>query len=258
MTKSLYIKPHHCHPELVEGQQLTNMKIEICANGFESAKIAQETGANRIELCENLSVGGLTPSRELITNVVKEIGIETQVLIRPRAGDFYYTEAEIETMIQDISFCKSIGCAGVVSGILTSEMHIDVANTQRLITAAQGMEFTFHRAFDVCDNPLQAFKQLKDLNITRLLSSGQEPKAIDGIELLKQLKNLSEDKIEIMPGGGVHPTNALAFKKAGFKMLHFSAIKKEAAAQSDDLFTAEISGVSNAATILEIKKILGL
>lgn len=115
------------------------MIIELCANGFTSAKIAQQTGVNRIELCENLSVGGITPNSDLIRQVVQEIGIETHVLIRPRAGDFYYSEAEIELMIQDIKFCKSIGCAGVVSGILTAEHTIDLINTQRLMDAAKGI-----------------------------------------------------------------------------------------------------------------------
>lgn len=234
------------------------MKIEICANGYASAKIALETGANRIELCENLSVGGITPSRELITKVVQELGIETHVLIRPRAGDFCYSEAEVRLMLENIDFCKSIGCAGVVSGVLNEKKNIDVAATQRLVEAAKGMQFTFHRAFDVCNNPLQAFKKLNGLNITRLLSSGQQPKAIDGVELLKQLKDLSRGTIQIMPGGGINQENVLAFKAAGFNMVHFSAIKKDPANISDDLFNAEISGVSNTETILEIKKLLGL
>lgn len=234
------------------------MKIEICANSYASAKIALETGAHRIELCEHLSVGGITPSRELITKVILEIGIETHVLIRPRAGNFCYSETEINGMIQDITFCKNIGCAGIVSGVLTSGMLIDITNTQKLIDAAGEMQFTFHRAFDVCKKPLKAFKQLKNLNITRLLSSGQQAKAIEGLELLKQLKTLSKDTIEIMPGGGIAPENVLAFAAAGFTMLHFSGIKKDTSVQTDELFKADISGNSDAATIFTIKKMLGL
>ena len=234
------------------------MKIEICANGFESAFIANETGADRIELCENLSVGGITPSRAIITRVLQEIGIETHVLIRPRAGDFCYSEREIIKMIQDIEFCKIMGCAGIVSGILTSENDIDLLNTERLIKAAGKMEFTFHRAFDVCRNPLLALQQLNGLKVTRLLSSGQKSKAIDGIELLKELKTLSEEKIQIMPGGGITPKNVFVFKETGFEMVHFSAIKKEASANNENLFLASVSGASNARTILQIKKILGV
>jgi len=234
------------------------MKIELCANGFESAKIALETSADRIELCENLSVGGLTPSRVLIKKVVQELGIETHVLIRPRAGDFCYSESEIQQMLQDITFCKELGCTGVVSGMLTSENNIDIANTQRLIKAAGEMHFTFHRAFDVGNDPLVAFQQLKDLKITRLLSSGQQPKAINGIELLKKLKHLSEDKIEIMPGSGIAPENVFAFKEAAFKSIHFSAIKKLASQNSTHFFNADVSGVSDKATILKIKSILAI
>ena len=234
------------------------MKIEICANGFASAQVAKDTGADRIELCENLSVGGITPARDLIRRVVKEIGIETHVLIRPRSGDFCYSETEIETMIRDIEFCKSLGCSGVVSGALTSEKKIDTVTAKKLIEAAHGMHFTFHRAFDVCQTPLKALQQLKQLEITRLLSSGQQPKAINGIELLKQLKASSENKIQIMPGGGVTPENVLAFKNAGFKMLHFSAIKKDVDINKKDLFNSKVSGITDAARILEIKKKLGI
>ncbi len=204
------------------------MIIEICANSFESAQAAQLAGANRIELCTELSVGGLTPSHGLIEKVISELKIKTHVLIRPRSGNFTYSEAEFDVMLRDIAFCKKLGCAGIVTGFLSSENKIDSEKTKQLIDASKGMEFTFHRAFDWVENPAEELQTLMDLKVNRLLSSGQKPTAIEGISLLKELQNISKDKIEIMPGGGINFQNALKFEEAGFEMIHFSGtIKKQ-------------------------------
>lgn len=232
------------------------MKIEICANSFISAQNALKGGATRIELCENLSVGGLTPSKELMRKVIEEVGIEAHVLIRPRAGDFNYTENEIIKMQEDIAYCKRLGFTGIVSGALTSKNEIDVITTNRLIKASEGMQFTFHRAFDVCENAMESLKILMHLGVTRLLSSGQQLKAIDGIALLKDLQTFSEGKIEIMPGSGISSENALTFKEAGFNSIHFSAIKKEPSKSSNDMFNATIKGHSNLSEIQKVVRLL--
>jgi len=240
------------------------MIVEICANSFESAKAAEEGGAHRIELCAELSVGGLTPSHGLIEKVMAELNIPIHVLIRPRSGDFTYSENEIDVMLKDISFCKQMGCSGIVSGALTLNNDIDFQKTQQLLMASQGMEFTFHRAFDWCRNPLQSIDSLIQLGVTRLLSSGQHSKAIDGIELLKKLKNISDKKIDIMPGGGINIDNVMKFKKAGFQMVHFSATKKkqlldsqpEVSMHSVSLFEEGIIATSNKETIQNIIAIL--
>lgn len=203
------------------------MKIEICANSFASAKAAQDAGADRIELCTELSVGGLTPSHGLIEKVISELDIPVHVLTRPRSGDFTYSEAEFDVMLRDIAFCKKIGCAGIVSGILTVDNKIDFEKTKLLINASEGMEFTFHRAFDWVENPLNELQKLIDLKVNRLLSSGQKPSAVEGISLLKELQYLSKEKVEIMPGSGVNIENALYFKEAGFTSIHFSATTKK-------------------------------
>ena len=203
------------------------MIVEICANSFESAKAAQLAGANRIELCTELSVGGLTPSHGLIEKVISELNIPTHVLIRPRSGNFTYSEEEFDVMLLDIAFCKKLGCAGIVSGFLTLETAIDFEKTKQLVAASEGMEFTFHRAFDWVENPLEKLQKLIDLKVNRLLTSGQKPTAIEGISLLKELQNLSKEKIEIMPGGGINLENALKFKEAGFKSIHLSATTKK-------------------------------
>jgi len=233
------------------------MIIEICANGFESAQIAQNAGANRIELCTNLSVGGLTPSYEEIEKVQSELSIPVHVLIRPRGGDFCYSEAELTGMIQDIAYCKQLGCTGVVSGALTSEGNIDTVATKKLITASEGMEFTFHRAFDECSDWENGFNFLLSAGVARLLSSGQQAKAIDGIELLKTLKVRAKNKLQIMPGGGVNVQNAVVFKAAGFDMIHFSATQKNTSgSENQGMFSIETIGHSNPQIIHEIIEIL--
>ena len=233
------------------------MIIEICANSYESAKAAVEGGASRIELCTNLSVGGLTPSRELIRKVITELNIAVHVLIRPRGGNFVYSDYEIETMLDVIAFCKKTGCSGIVSGILTSENTIDEKATRRLIAASEGVEFTFHRAFDMVKDPSEAIETVMQLGATRLLSSGQQNKAIDGIEMLTHLRELSEGKLQIMPGSGIHFENALVFKKAGFKMIHFSATKKGKEGSNEaGLFENTVIGTSDRNEIERIIKLL--
>jgi len=230
------------------------MILELCANGFESAFIAQEAGLDRIELCENLSIGGITPSKKLIEKVVNELSIPTHVLIRPRAGNFSYTQEEIAAMIEGIQFCKAIGCAGIVSGILTPKKTIAIAETQELIEASEGMEFTFHRAFDVCENPLQEISTLKKLRITRLLSSGQAVTAIQGIDTLIKLQQKIEGVFQLMPGGGITSSNVLQFQEQGFEMVHFSAVPKTNATQT--LFNNEVVGVSDSKEVHKIKSMV--
>jgi copper homeostasis protein len=233
------------------------MIIEICANSFESAKAAQDGGAHRIEICANLSVGGLTPSRNLIEKVISELNIPAHVLIRPRGGDFVYSKLEIERMLDDIAFCKKVGCSGIVSGALTLENTIDKKVTRQLIAASEGMEFTFHRAFDMVKNPSEAIETVMQLGATRLLSSGQQNKAIEGIEMLRQLKSLSEGKLQIMPGSGINSENALVFKDAGFEMIHFSATKKENVGSNESgLFESKVIGTSDKNEIERIIKLL--
>jgi copper homeostasis protein len=202
------------------------MIVEICANSFESAVAAQKAGADRIELCTELSVGGLTPSFGLLDKVLSTLSIPVHVLIRPRTGNFSYSEAELEIMIKDIRQCKMLGATGIVSGMLTDDYEIDRSGTSKLKEASSGMEFTFHRAFDWCRDPSSSLNELMQLNITRLLSSGQQNQAIDGLSLLKELKKISANKIEIMPGGGININNVLLFKASGFDSVHFSASEK--------------------------------
>ena len=201
------------------------MTIEVCANSYESAFNAKKAGADRIELCAELAVGGITPSYGVIQKVLQDIDILVNVLIRPRSGNFTYSYAEFEVMKKDIELCKNLGCNGIVSGVLNIDNTVDIIRTKELIELAKPLSFTFHRAFDWLENPLTGIEQLIEIGVDRILTSGQENAAIKGIDLLIQLQNKAKGKLVILPGGGINTSNALEFKKAGFKEIHFSATK---------------------------------
>jgi copper homeostasis protein len=202
------------------------MFLEICANSYQSAINAQEAGAHRVELCQELSVGGITPSYGLIKQVIAHLKIPVFVLIRPRSGDFNYSDAEFEIIKKDIEISKELGCKGIVSGILHKDRTIDVERTKVLVERSKPLDFTFHRAFDEVVNPLEALDQLIDLGVNRILSSGQQPTAEEGLELLKQLHFNAKGRLAIMAGAGINASNAQKFKTIGLKEIHASASKK--------------------------------
>ncbi|MBF4983246.1 copper homeostasis protein CutC [Nonlabens mediterrranea] len=199
------------------------MLLEICASNYQSAVNAQKAGAHRIELCSELAVGGITPSYGLIKKVMEELTIPVMVLIRPRSGNFVYSDADFDIMKRDIELCKELGCAGIVSGVLTADFKIDIRHTSELIELARPLPFTFHRAFDHVEHPEQAVVDLVNLGAKRILTSGQHSKAIDGIENLKRFQKIAGDELIIMPGGGINAGNCSAFAKANFKEVHASA-----------------------------------
>lgn len=201
------------------------MIVEICANSYESAMNAEKAGAHRIELCSELAVGGITPSFGLLEKVIKDISIPVHVLIRPRSGDFTYSKEEFEIMKTNIKLCKDLGCTGIVSGILNYDMTIDQQRTKELIELSGTMSFTFHRAFDWVNNPIETANQLGKLGVDRILTSGQESSAEQGIELLKDLNKI--DQLVVMPGGGINTNNVSLFKDSGFEEIHLSATKQK-------------------------------
>ncbi|TVZ55410.1 copper homeostasis protein [Lutibacter sp. Hel_I_33_5] len=229
------------------------MILEICTNSYQSALNAQNAGADRIELCSELSVGGITPSYGLLKKISEEITIPVNVLIRPRSGNFYYSDDEFELMKSNIEFCKKLGFNGIVSGILDPDNSIDIKCTKELIKLSKPLTFTFHRAFDCVKNPKESLLQLINLKVDRILTSGLQDKAEQGIELLIELKELAKDKIIILPGNGINPTNIHLFKNAGFKEVHSSAskvIRKE----NSNFFGNSIQTESDVKTIQEILK----
>lgn len=181
--------------------------LEVCCADLASLQAAVAGGAQRVELCQALSLDGLTPSAGMIRLAV-ESGITVHVLIRPREGDFVYSEAEMECMIHDIHLARELGAHGVVIGVLDKEGNVDEEKCRRLVAAAEGMHVTFHRAFDVCRDPMTAIRQIVDMGCDRLLTSGQAASAEAGIDMIRQLVETYGHAIKIMPGAGVNAQNA--------------------------------------------------
>lgn len=199
------------------------MLLEICANSYQSALNAQLAGAHRIELCQELAVGGITPSYGLIEKVIRNVTIPVFVLIRPRSGNFVFSDAEFDIMKKDIQICKELGCQGIVSGILNTDFSIDIKRTKTLVELSRPLEFTFHRAFDEVENPEVALAQLIDLGVERILTSGQAKTAEQGIKLIERFHHKAKELVSIMAGAGVNATNASKFMEIGLTEIHSSA-----------------------------------
>ncbi|MGB5436856.1 MAG: copper homeostasis protein CutC [Maribacter sp.] len=197
------------------------MLVEVCANSLESALNAEKAGADRIELCSELAVGGITPSYGLLKAIKANIKIPVHVLVRPRSGDFSYTDGEFDIMLRNIALCIELGFDGIVSGVLHKDLTLDVARTKKLAEASKELKFTFHRAFDWVLDPMDTLKQLENLGVDYILSSGQQKTALKGIGLLSVL-NEQATTCTIMPGSGIHPDTVSQFKASGFKAVHLS------------------------------------
>ncbi|WP_445385947.1 copper homeostasis protein CutC [Robiginitalea sp. IMCC44478] len=202
------------------------MILEVCAHSLESALIAQQAGADRLEFCSELAIGGITPSHGMLQQVREKVQIPVHVLIRPRSGNFTYSEAETAAMLRDIELCRSLGFEGVVSGCLTPERRPDLAKLKVLRNAARGMHLTFHRAFDWVSDPETAFSELIAHGIDGLLSSGQRNTAAEGLELLKRLQGFAAEPI-IVAGGGINASNIGDFSGTGFQAIHLSGIPRQ-------------------------------
>ena len=196
------------------------MIIEVCAESYEYAVKAEKAGADRIELCKDLHLDGLTPDYESAKRTIDTLDIPVFILIRPRGGDFIYSHEEFELMKRDIFKFKKMGCKGIVSGVLNDDNTIDIKKTKELVELSRPLEFTFHRAFDKVNNPLNEIENLIELGIDRVLTSGQKEKAIDGLVLLKQLNSISKNRIKIMPGSGINKSNIVNF--VNFEEIHGS------------------------------------
>ena len=198
--------------------------LEVCAGCVESVLAAQRGGAYRVELCSGLDEGGITPSVGFIETAVALSNLKKHVLIRPRGGDFLYTETEKRVIWRDIEFIKNLGVDGVVIGALKADGEIDMETMRDFMKAAEGVDVTFHRAFDLCKNPYKALDQIVDLGCSRVLTSGLAATAEEGIPLLKQLIIQADGVLSIMPGCGVNALNAAKIiKETGAKEIHASA-----------------------------------
>jgi copper homeostasis protein len=207
---------------------MTNdITIEVCIDSVQSAIAAQQGGANRVELCDNLFEGGTTPSAGAIAIARKHINIGLHVMIRPRGGDFFYSDIEFDCMKKDIQVAKDLGADGVVFGLLTKDGQIDKARTRELAELASPLQVTFHRAFDMTADPVQALEDIISIKgITRLLTSGQEKSAYEGAELIAQLITQAKGRIIIMPGAGVYERNIQKIRQlTGAQEFHVTGYK---------------------------------
>lgn len=200
-------------------------QFEICANSVESCLAAQEGGADRVELCAGIPEGGTTPSYGEIA-MAREVLTHTRlhIIIRPRGGDFLYSDMEIRTMLKDIDIARKSGADGVVFGCLSADGEVDITSMRILMEASKGLSVTFHRAFDVCRNPQKALEEIIGLGCDRILTSGQQPTAEQGIPLLKELQGVAAGRITLLAGCGVNENNiARIAAETGIHEFHFSA-----------------------------------
>ena len=202
------------------------MKIEICSDSLESILIANRVGANSIELCSCMTVGGVTPSSALIKKAVEISKIPIHCLIRPREGHFVYNDYEFNTIINDIKDAKENGVKGIVIGVLTEDFKINITQLDKTIKVSKGLKITFHRAFDSIVDSKKAIDLLSKIGVNRILSSGKANKAVNGIKNLIDWKNY-DSKILIQPGGGIDKSSALLFKNEGFESIHLSGTLEE-------------------------------
>jgi copper homeostasis protein len=199
-------------------------KLEVIGFTIEGCLIAQNAGAHRIELCDSPADGGTTASYGFIKAAREKLQIELFPIIRPRGGDFFYSDDEFEIMKIDVQLCKELGCDGVVIGMLTKDGRVDKKRCSTLVNLAYPLGVTFHRAFDRTEDPFEALEDIIEIGCERILTSGQKQNALEGAALIKQLINKADDRIIIMPGSGVRSENIVQIAETtGAVEFHSSA-----------------------------------
>ncbi|WP_276503738.1 copper homeostasis protein CutC [Terrimonas pollutisoli] len=207
--------------------------IEIATTDFLTTQAAVEGGADRIELCANLAEGGTTPSYGHIRKCREAFDVLIYPIIRPRGGDFLFTDEEFDIMLQDVKLCKQLGCDGVVIGLLNRDGSIDKKRSSQLVEAAYPLGVTFHRAFDRCRDPFEALEELIKLGCERILTSGQKPAAPDAAALIAQLNKAADDRIIIMPGSGVRKENIRQLAEQTGCVEFHSSLRSKSASKMD-------------------------
>lgn len=205
-----------------------NYIIEIATSDFETTKSAVAGGADRIELCANLAEGGVTPSYGILKQCREKFSLPIYPMIRPRGGEFLYSDDEFTLMLHDVKVCKNLGYDGVVIGMLNRDGSIDISRCKKLVEAAYPLGVTFHRAFDRCSEPLEALEQLIEMGCERILTSGQQPAAPEGVKLIAQLNTSADNRIIIMPGSGINAANIkMMAERTGCMEFHSSLRGKQ-------------------------------
>ena len=220
------------------------MQIEICASSYTALNLAAQYKVSRVELCQNLSCGGLTPSLALVRRAL-DLGLNTHVLIRPRAGDFCYSESECQQIIDEVNLYKQLGIQGIVIGALTKERRLLYPLISRIRKISNSLELTFHKGFDDIVDWKSAMDTLIDLKFDRILTSGQSVNVFEGIEMLKAFNSYADGRIQILPGGGVGVNNIQSILN-GLQPdeIHFSGTKKEVKDNSE-YFASDVLGVDS-------------
>jgi len=220
------------------------MIVEICATSVESITNAQNAGAHRIELCQEYAIGGVTPSKEFLEKSLKISSLPINILIRPRGGDFVFSDNDYELMIQDIETFKKFNISGFVVGFMDRNKHLNSNVIERFRRVTDGYELTFHRAFDFLENKQESIELLIEQKFDRILCSGHELSAEKGLENLRNYNKISNGRITIMPGGGVNLDNFQKFKKLNFTEIHLSAINLSGSPHSNFNIIKEIVELS--------------
>ncbi len=202
--------------------------FEVCVDSVDAAVAAERGGAHRVELCSDLLEGGLTPSHGTIEVARKRLGIKIMSMVRPRGGDFCYSEAEFDVMRHDVAAAKALGADGIVLGLLNPDGTVDRKRTEELVAIARPLPVTFHRAFDMTRDPFEALDTLIELGVDRVLTSGQEPTVLEGIDHIAALVERAAGRIIVMPGGGITERTAPKIVRAlKVSEMHFAALEPE-------------------------------
>lgn len=197
--------------------------LEVCAFNLQSCLVAQQAGATRVELCADPLQGGTTPSYGIIKQAREQLSIQLYPIIRPREGDFCYDKHDFAIMLSDIAICKELGCDGISIGVQLPNGEVDIERLKKIVTLAYPVKVTYHRSFDTMPDAFKALEDIISCGCTRVLTSGQKPKAVDAIDTITQLVQAAAGRISIMPGSGVRSSNIEQLKSTGAKEFHTSA-----------------------------------
>jgi len=226
--------------------------LEICANSSQSARNAQEAGAHRVEFCQNLEQGGITPSYGLIKHCVQTLNIPIHVLIRPRPGNFVYNADEFEIMLNDINMCHDFDVAGIVVGALHKDHTVDVVKTRKMVETAKPLHVTFHRAIEDCVDQVQALEDVVEAGCQRILTSGIGDTATEKLDNLCKLIKQAGDRVEIMPGGGVTSENIQQIlARTGAKSVHASAKSKRSKTDTMRQSKFDVDGMESSTILIK-------
>lgn len=232
------------------------IRLEVCVDSVESALAASSGGADRIELCSALHAGGITPSFGLIGQVRRLTALELCVLVRPRGGDFFYSDCEFAVMVEDVKRARDLGCEAVVIGVLTRDRQVDCERTARLIDAARPMKVTFNRAFDVSRDLERSFQEILSVGADRILTSGGERFAIDGADRIARLVKAAGERIVILGGGGLRPSNVAEFvRRSGVTEVHTSLRSENVVAAHQQAADAILGVEPEARAVIRVSEV---